>query len=175
METTISKRQCRQCNEIIPNNIWINGKRKTLCNRRFCIKCSPYGSHNTSAKTPEQRSRPARRERRTTVKQREAVTMSLYKRGLERKTLLISQSGGGCIKCGYNKSRRAMTFHHRDRATKTFGLSINQLWSKSWDIILKEWEKCDLLCMNCHAEMEDSLVSGDNIVTRVNKKYGTNF
>lgn len=167
MKNTINCRNCRKCGSKIPYWAKINGKRKSLKNRKFCLDCSGYGDHNTSPHDPVER-------RKTSPAYREMVTLSLYKRGLERKTKLVAMLGGKCQICGYDKTRRALTFHHRDRAKKLFGLSLNILWSRCWSDILTEVKKCDLLCMNCHAETEDQ-ISGENIVDRVNAKYGTQF
>jgi hypothetical protein len=43
-----------------------------------------------------------------------------------------------------------LEFDHRDRVTKSFVLSGCYL-DRSWNKILEEFAKCDLLCRNCHA------------------------
>lgn len=164
-------RECRKCGEIIPLRIQIGDKTKSLKNRKYCIKCSPYRDGKTSIDGL------TRTEiYRKSEKYREAVRLSLYKRGLQRKQDLIKMSGGCCSKCGYNKNNRALNFHHVDRTTKSFGLSLNLLWARSWESIIAEWKKCILVCSNCHCEIEDDFAGqGKNIVDRVNEKYGTNF
>jgi hypothetical protein len=161
-----SKRLCRKCGEKIPNYVKINGVSKNLCNRKFCLDCSPWGKHNTSPNDP------VIRKQRNKKQRNEKYVTTLYKRALERKTFLIEQKGGKCQICGYNKSRNALTFHHRDPSDKCFGLSLNFLWSANWDKIQKEADKCDLLCCNCHAEIESQK---SDMVKKVNKKYGTFF
>jgi 5-methylcytosine-specific restriction endonuclease McrA len=64
--------------------------------------------------------------------------------------------GGRCKLCGYNKSPRALSFHHLDPKTKSFGISMKGL-TRSWDKIQKELKKCILLCANCHAEVHDKI------------------
>ncbi len=66
-------------------------------------------------------------------------------------------AGGGCKACGYNKCHRALSFHHRNPKEKMFGLAVNNLWTKSWERIMAEFKKCDLLCVRCHMELEDKL------------------
>lgn len=66
---------------------------------------------------------------------------------------LIAERGGGCQRCGYNKSLSALSFHHRDRSSKTFNMSA--MTSHSEAKVRREAEKCDLLCSNCHHEIED--------------------
>jgi ferredoxin len=81
-------------------------------------------------------------------------------KGIERKKMLIEMKGGGCEQCGYNKSLRALTFHHRDPSIKSFHLNLHDLSIKGMDSILEELEKCDLLCFNCHMELhENEMVS----------------
>lgn len=75
--------------------------------------------------------------------------------GLIRKRKLLSLKGGGCCKCGYQKCLRALAFHHRDRTTKEFCLDVRNLANRSWASILIESNKCDVVCQNCHAEIEE--------------------
>ena len=59
----------------------------------------------------------------------------------------------GCYVCGYNKSSAALCFHHKDPSTKSFELSHAR---KSWRSTRREIAKCDVLCLNCHAELHES-------------------
>lgn len=69
------------------------------------------------------------------------------------KKKLVEHFGGKCIKCGYNKSQKALVFHHRDSEKKEFLLSQASL-HKKWKVLLAEASKCDLLCANCHHELK---------------------
>ncbi|WP_395144410.1 hypothetical protein [Armatimonas sp.] len=77
-----------------------------------------------------------------------------------RKALLIAQCGGKCALCGYNRCVAALEFHHRDSATKIFNLGKDNLL-KAWNVVLEEAQKCDLLCANCHRELEEKLRLGE--------------
>jgi len=70
-----------------------------------------------------------------------------------RKERLVKMLGGCCKKCGYKKSLAALSFHHRDPATKEFDISHNGNLLHDWDLVIKEALKCDLMCLNCHAEI----------------------
>ena len=59
---------------------------------------------------------------------------------------------GKCSMCGYDKNYAALEFHHRNPENKVFNLDSRNLSNTNWDSILKELDKCDLLCSNCHAE-----------------------
>jgi 5-methylcytosine-specific restriction endonuclease McrA len=73
-------------------------------------------------------------------------------RRLERKLQLILIKGGECQKCGYKKNYSALQFHHRNPKEKLFGLDCRNIGAKNWESLLKEMDKCDLLCGNCHSE-----------------------
>lgn len=74
-------------------------------------------------------------------------------RGNERKKVLIELSGGGCASCGYNKNTAALSFHHIDPKTKSFGLDLRHLSNRCMSAIMEEFAKCTLLCVNCHFEL----------------------
>jgi len=67
----------------------------------------------------------------------------------------LEYKGGECARCGYKKSKRALTFHHVDPTQKEFGISGGH--SRSWDSIKNELDKCILLCMNCHMEVHEEI------------------
>jgi hypothetical protein len=58
----------------------------------------------------------------------------------------------GCVKCGYKEHYAALDFHHRNPKTKSFNISEKKTVGKN--ILLKEIEKCDILCVNCHRRMK---------------------
>ncbi len=74
----------------------------------------------------------------------------------KKKALLVEKFGGKCIACGYKKYAGALDFHHTDPKNKSFALSVKGL-SYSWDSLVKEAEKCVLVCKNCHTEIEAGL------------------
>lgn len=75
-------------------------------------------------------------------------------RWIEKKKLAIKYKGGSCIKCGFNKHYAALQFHHIDPSTKEY--TWDKLKLKSWDKIVKELDKCELLCANCHSILHSS-------------------
>lgn len=70
------------------------------------------------------------------------------------KKRLIAYKGGKCINCGYDKDVPAVyVFHHKDPAKKDFQISSG--YSKGFNRMKKEVDKCVLLCRNCHAEIHN--------------------
>ena len=51
-------------------------------------------------------------------------------------------------------------FHHHDPATKAFPLDARNCSNRSNEVLAAEAAKCDLLCANCHAEIEEELYLG---------------
>jgi len=76
-------------------------------------------------------------------------------RSYKRKLYLIEMLGGSCRNCGYDKNLSALEFHHRDPNGKDSQLDMRTLSNRSMEFIMKEVEKCDLLCSNCHREVHN--------------------
>ena len=72
-------------------------------------------------------------------------------RYISYKQKAIEYKGGECIHCGYNKNIAALDFHHRDPQKKDPDWKL--LRHRKFETILRELDKCDLVCKNCHAEL----------------------
>lgn len=75
------------------------------------------------------------------------------------KLRLIQYKGGKCEKCGYNKSKSALDFHHRNPLDKKFGIAKGVSLAYGLPLLLEEIQKCILLCSNCHHELHDGLIN----------------
>lgn len=87
------------------------------------------------------------------------------RRKKERKSQLVEFYGGKCISCGYDKSLRALNFHHRNPEEKSFRLSDSNL-TKPWQVLIEESKKCDLLCANCHQSLHEK----ENLSNKIKSK-----
>jgi len=76
-------------------------------------------------------------------------------RGRDRKLELIRLKGSKCSRCGYNRNFAALELHHTEPTKKDFQLDLRSLSNRKWEVILKEAEKCELVCSNCHAEIHN--------------------
>ena len=56
----------------------------------------------------------------------------------------------GCCKCGETRPY-VLDFHHRDPSKKVNTIN-HMIKSSSYEKVLEELEKCDVLCANCHRE-----------------------
>jgi hypothetical protein len=138
--------QCKQCRQNFPNSMSVDGKRKRLDSRSFCLQCSPWKSHNTRDLTTDFKD---------SKKKNAEYMIGYYYKRTQRKKEIVELCGGKCIICGYSKSLNSLCFHHREPKTKLFGLSKETIWKKKWEDILSEVAKCDLLCTNCHGEIHE--------------------
>jgi len=75
------------------------------------------------------------------------------KERLER-ALLRRAFGNKCRRCGYEKCKDALHFHHKDASEK-------HLWSRHGEASVREIkahpERFELLCANCHIELHVNL------------------
>lgn len=88
------------------------------------------------------------------MKSNNQIAVEEWRRRTRKK--LIKGFDGNCCVCGYNKSTRGLCFHHLDPEKKDFSISNGFMNNKSWDKLIKEVEKCVLVCHNCHQEIHDN-------------------
>jgi transposase len=74
------------------------------------------------------------------------------------KQLLVTEAGGRCKLCGYDRCVGALEFHHLVPSEKRFSLSHRGV-ARSLEKARAEARKCVLLCANCHAEVEAGIVA----------------
>ncbi len=71
------------------------------------------------------------------------------------KRALLQRRGGKCCVCGYSKSLSALCFHHRKPENKELSISGVRLTRTKRQVLESEADKCDVYCLNCHAELHD--------------------
>lgn len=118
-------------------------KNCTICNEELSKTQLKYCSNKCKAKAHYKRHKVANSN----------TTYSQYKRADVRKKEFIKLKGGGCNKCGYAKNYSALHFHHLSE--KSFPLDSRNIGNRSLESLLKELDKCELLCANCHAEVHN--------------------
>ena len=94
---------------------------------------------------------------RTYADRAEYLKKAVSDRRRKLRDMAIEYGGGECQICGYKKSKRALSFHHRNPEEKDFGLSARGL-TRSWEKTKIELDKCVLVCANCHMEIHDGLI-----------------
>jgi hypothetical protein len=74
----------------------------------------------------------------------------IKRREILRQKLVIFLSDKTCQNCPENR-RPCLCFHHRNPDEKKMQIPQMVDHCYSWDTILTEIKKCDILCHNCHA------------------------
>lgn len=83
---------------------------------------------------------------------------AVQKRRDKIKVMAVAYKGGKCVCCGYNRYIGALEFHHTDPTQKDFGISASG-YTRSWDSIMSELDKCVLVCANCHREIHSGILN----------------
>ena len=99
-----------------------------------------------------------RKDTRTYADRREYIIQAVKKRRQSLKLKSIEYKGGQCQVCGYNKYPGALDLHHLDRTQKEFEIG-HRGYTRSWEKIQAELDKCVLVCANCHREVEAGIIS----------------
>lgn len=171
---------CENCDGKIPATIVVEGKRRNLQRRKYCLVCSPFGKHNTinfqKPKTGvvkcvqfecELCGKPCTYKLNSYKGKRVCFSCKSNHRRKEVKEKSIAYLGGECQRCGYSKSSSALQFHHRDPDEKDFQIAGNHC--RSWETIQRELDKCDLLCSNCHCEVHEEIFRARSSVGRASR------
>lgn len=85
--------------------------------------------------------------------------IAVTKRRKKIKTLALGYLGNKCQKCGYDKCANSLDFHHIEPEHKDFGIS-EKGYTRSWEEVKGELDKCMLVCKNCHGEIHEELSKG---------------
>lgn len=82
-------------------------------------------------------------------KNKNRIYFNKRRRELGYKIELVKLLGGKCSSCGYNRCPAALDFHHKNDKEGNITYLISRV---SKEKLLKEAQKCILLCSNCHRE-----------------------
>lgn len=166
-----SPKTCKACGASFPNWVLIDGVRKNLRARSYCLDCSPWGAHNTKrlsvyrvVNDVEHKLCPNCEEWKPLDGFHTAGTKDYHRQswckpclnGRSRelaatlKSKAVAYKGGACHDCGENFPDYIYDFHHRDPEDKDFKISHHLTRNLDWQAVTQELDKCDLLCANCH-------------------------
>jgi DNA replicative helicase MCM subunit Mcm2 (Cdc46/Mcm family) len=84
------------------------------------------------------------------------------KRRKDLKQKSLDYKGNSCQLCGYDKCQEALVFHHLNTGKKGFAISVEG-YTRSWEKIKRELDKCILVCANCHAEIHHRQRMGETL------------
>lgn len=78
------------------------------------------------------------------------------------KEMAVQYKGGKCCICGYDRYMGALEFHHLDPNQKDFGIG-SKGYTRSFNKVKEELDKCICVCANCHREIHAGLLDLNNI------------
>lgn len=96
-------------------------------------------------------------EKRKYKDRREYIIKAVQQRREKVRLMAIDYKGGSCRLCGYDRCTQALELHHLDPTKKDFGIS-NKGYTRSWEKVKEEADKCILLCANCHREIHAGIL-----------------
>lgn len=153
-------RICNNCN----NKFSYHPQDRSNYNRTFCSNsCSRAWQSNNLSKVPPVAGQLQCRDcyqykdssefsfkskRKTSTWCKACFYIYQMKRWNSRKIKAIQYLGGKCVDCGLIDHPIVYDFDHRDPATKLIDWA--GMRSLSWNKIISELDKCDLVCSMCH-------------------------
>ena len=137
----MNTRNCEHCN--IEFTLTSKGHNKLYCSK----KCKLSAFNKRAKENPIKRKRDSNHSSQVYKCQRD--------RAILRKIEFIKLKGGECELCGYNKNIASLCFHHLDPNQKEFGIDARKMSNTNMEDLLKEVNKCQLLCHNCHQEIHN--------------------
>jgi hypothetical protein len=159
---------CPKCNNEVPKFYFDkNGKKHNCQRRKYCFICSPFGQHNT-IKLEELKNGRGKCKLCGKPVQRNSNSSKCYSCFFnQRQSQMILKVqdivGDKCWICGYNRTWRNIAFHHVDKSQKLFGLTTREFVGYKWSRVFIEMQKCVVVCMNCHGEIHDNIISDKEI------------
>lgn len=132
----MTQRRCNQCN--LTKDIEEFGINNTqpLGKSYMCRVCRREYDKNRYKADPESNKARVYRSRSSKVQERKLLMWDLL-------------SKAKCVDCGVTDPI-VMEFDHREDSAKLYNIGAMIGNSYSWNTILKEIEKCDTVCANCH-------------------------
>jgi hypothetical protein len=165
-------KKCEKCGKEFKLTAEIDGQKKNLQNRKYCLSCSPWGKHNTRKIHIKESSNIVKKckicGKDNKAKKGCKKCYACYQRtriyNVQKRISGIV--GKSCWLCGYDKCERAIDFHHIDPSKKEFNLTANIISHAKWDDVYKEIKKCVRLCCRCHREYHDGIVD-DKLINEI--------
>jgi len=108
------------------------------------------------------------REKRKYADRAEYLKKAVDKRRKLIRRMAVEYKGNECEICGYKKCGSALEFHHTTPNSKDFGISAKG-YTRSWQKVKQELDKCMLVCANCHRELHEGITQL-SVARRIEKR-----
>jgi 5-methylcytosine-specific restriction endonuclease McrA len=166
---------CEKCKEEFPFSIEIDGKKRNLNSRKYCLGCSPFGKHNTKKIQDSEFKQVHRICKKCNIKKdiddfykrsrndsyhhncKKCFNLARTECFRNNKIEAVKYKGGKCERCKYDKYVGALEFHHLNPEEKDFSMSSYRGTGIN-NKVKEELDKCIMLCVNCHREEHDRII-----------------
>lgn len=145
-------KRCTKCDQEKPLEEFASHPK--LGKQPYCKECQRLISQNWYRKNKERQKQNAKRNTR------------LYKHRFQKYKQTLS-----CEKCGEDESV-CLDFHHSGDTSKDFSISNAVCQGLSWNTIMKEIQKCSVLCRNCHAKTHAGIIQAPE--ARMDRRSASN-
>lgn len=175
--------QCQNCQSYFDAVAIIDGKRKELYARSYCLICAPYGHAGRKQLQKYKLIDGVEYKQCSKCNEFKSVIDCFYctksndgklypgshcktcltirgkESGRTIKLEAVQYKGGKCHDCKQSYPLSVYDFHHREPEHKDFEIASFQGFVKEryWPKLKIELDKCDLLCANCHRIRHASL------------------
>ena len=164
---------CPNCSNYFSTTIKIDGKTRRLGNRKYCLRCSPFGEHNTKPihlieKLEENTRKCSKCQEVKSIENfytsknkthswcKPCNNKDSWERQKNIKAECVEYKGGKCLHCGIKDDPCIYDFHHIDATTKNY--TIARFTHRSLQSVKSELDKCILLCSNCHRKEHSKMI-----------------
>ena len=96
-------------------------------------------------------------------KEKREKTQKLRRLQFTRKIAEIKKLLNHCEICGYNGCPEILEFHHLNPLGKKYMFIGRELGNSCWNTIIKELQKCILICPTCHRKLHFDMKYKKNI------------
>jgi hypothetical protein len=166
-------KKCLKCDKEFELYLKIGDKTHNMCNRKYCLECSPFKKHNTInfAKNDANNNllcicKYCDKKYKYKINHHKGYAKDICNsckttlKRLQIKKKMIDYKGGSCCKCGFtSENMRNLSFHHLHN--KKIEIAEN-CYKLPWKVIKEELDKCILVCCHCHNDIhyeQDSAIA----------------
>ncbi|MFA5133707.1 MAG: HNH endonuclease signature motif containing protein [Patescibacteria group bacterium] len=103
------------------------------------------------------------KEKRKYADRAEYLKKAVDKRRKMIRKMAVEYKGKKCAICGYSKCVKALDLHHISPTEKDFGIS-EKGYTRSWERVKIELDKCIMLCANCHREIHEGITQLPQVI-----------
>jgi hypothetical protein len=134
-----------------------------ICTMKKCQETKPLSEFNKDSSTPDGYSYKCRECAKELQRIHYHKNKKQYKQNLKnrrkntRQFLETYKSERGCSRC-FENHPACLEFHHRDPDLKEIEISDVICSGWAYKRIMKEIEKCDIFCSNCHRKLHYKVI-----------------